>query len=1516
MALLALPLAVLGRVVSSTEAASVARAWAREGVHMGVNLSANVEAVAQQITTNDAPFFAVKLVGGGTVFTAGDTEVAPIVAFTASSEDFSVLDRKSPLWALLNRDLSSRTRVRVQAGAQNAPAKQAQLLSLSSSAALSAAAELQASSNANERAWGNLLAADANAGKRLMAAPKESIGDVCVPMLVQSMWSQSTHDDSRSGQATYNYCTPQTNVPRADGTYTVTNDAVNNAVCGCVATAMSQLMRYHKYPTIPVTNNLTRSCWFDTTQISLTMQGGVYDWDGMTLHPKTDGSLTESNRCAIGKITSDAGIAVKMRYTLNDSGSYISDACQALRDTFHFGQAYYYNATWDGSKHPAGMCDANMLNNAVFANFDAGLPVLFGITGTGGHAIVGDGYGFDGGNAYVHLNLGWSGSSDMWYNLPNIGTGHMFSAVDEIVYNCLTTNKTAAIFSGRVLDVNGALAAGAAVKVYANNSPTLVAEGVVNARGTFAFTLPPAVYDVQISFAGGMQSAALEDVAVNRPNASSRSDITYTDPTGKQGMMTVNNLIASSANSGNVRVDVQLEWADTVRINNPETGAFFASLDDALAAAASDNVLYVCHPTVLNGSAVVDKNVKIVSTNLYNKVTRARDAQLKVASGVTLQLEKQHFVSADEEDASAMIVVASNGVVQVGSDVRVPQGYHTAMTNGFAMAAALTEAVYLTCDAGMNVGDRVGVVLPGVADAALASVNRVLHPTDDELGGEVEEVGGNRHIVWSDMANVDQKDAAVNVNGKNRRSLDSALRHLSTAADTTISLYTNCTMSVPDVTVTRNLKIGSFTSKTWNVLVAPEAGFVVNAGGALEFERTLFDGGARNRDSFVRVNGGTLTLGLYGKLRSFNGTNGVSGAICARNGGTVKMTGTGAEIRGCENLQGKKTSAQVLGGGMTLYGSTAELSAGSITRCFAPTHGGGVFADETSKIHLSGSAVVSDNLCGDKYGVNHEYNDLGVLYTNAVVVKGAFTGTVGVSVYNDLNQAGETFAVADGSLSDADAAAAAGRFFNSHAKYAGETLQAQYDVGTRTYSWCAPKAASQQCTPAAAGVKVVYGGNDAAAEYYARLETALSCLTNAATITLLQTCALAADAEVTYPVLLTAADPSYCLTRGSAGIARNTEFELFTIEICPGASLTLSNLLVDCSRDENLCAVGSAQTGWQYYYKTCPILFYVNYGELTLAEGAKIRNMWGNEETLASCAVGVAGGTLTMLSGSEISACSNTVKMLVQQAGGGAVRVGDAGMFNFFGGTITRCLGQDVGGIAINNESTLRVRGDAKVTLNYLLDGVTEANLTVSDDSTFELSAPLAAATSTIGVMAPVDSCASGDETNRVATIGADLNLMDGDVRTNVAYSAACFRRDTDGARGVLATNLAGVAYVVFTNGVENLGEFPYVPFAFATAIYAGGPSSLILEGLPSLSIQSFTYNGVTKEVSITATNAMKHCYYTLWYNNKPDGDFTYVPNSQKHDAVGPVTFNTTKPDLDGAIFWKVIIDDKPYDAK
>ncbi|MHC1727041.1 MAG: C10 family peptidase [Syntrophobacteraceae bacterium] len=294
-----------------------------------------------------------------------------------------------------------------------------------------------------------------------------SISDVRVAPLVQSRWGQS----SAAGYLCYNYYTP------------------NNYVCGCVATAAAQLMRYHSHPVQGVGAETSYYYYVDGEYKEGNLMGGdgsggPYAWNNMPLVP--DSSITPTQCQAIGALTRDAGLAVNMSYTSSLSGSNTIVAGIALRQTFLYSNSVGgRNYTMSYRTIPT-----EVLSKMINPNLDASLPVLLGITGPyGGHAILSDGYGYNASTLYHHLNMGWSGSSDAWYNLPTVETdNYTFNALFECVYNIYVTGS-GEIISGRVTDPAGNPVEGASITATRSGGGTYTA--ITNSRGIYAIPKIP-----------------------------------------------------------------------------------------------------------------------------------------------------------------------------------------------------------------------------------------------------------------------------------------------------------------------------------------------------------------------------------------------------------------------------------------------------------------------------------------------------------------------------------------------------------------------------------------------------------------------------------------------------------------------------------------------------------------------------------------------------------------------------------------------------------------------------------------------------------------------------------------------------------------------------------------------------------------------------------------------------------------------------------------------------------------
>ncbi|MGA2800900.1 MAG: C10 family peptidase [Verrucomicrobiota bacterium] len=454
--LLWLAAGAFGAQVDATTAASVITGWLRlDQTPFGEKLGGKVNSVETFKDDNGVPmYYVVYLEPSGFVIVSADNQVEPIIAFVRQGRFDPSL--KNPLGALVSRDVPVRVaRVRARGGSQPA---------------------LKIAGNK----WQKLLQSAAGVAQP-MGIPTGSISDLRVAPFIQTLWNQSTADNTTNGPACYNFFTP----PFAAG-------ASSNYVCGCVATALAQLMYYFQYPSIGVGTpsfiiTLTTPAG-GTQQITRKLRGGdgnggPYVWTNMPLDPS--GGATLSQCAAIGALTYDAGVAVHMSYAPSESGAYMSDAKTALVSTFQYNNAVLV----EGTNLDVGVGLFGMIN----PNLDARLPVVFGIDNSfGGHCIVCDGYGYDAfSTLYHHLNMGWGGDDNAWYALPIIDLADTdpFINIDACIYNVFT-NGNGEIISGRVLDTNGVPIPGAnvtATRVGSGSTYTAVAD----ANGIYALVGVP-----------------------------------------------------------------------------------------------------------------------------------------------------------------------------------------------------------------------------------------------------------------------------------------------------------------------------------------------------------------------------------------------------------------------------------------------------------------------------------------------------------------------------------------------------------------------------------------------------------------------------------------------------------------------------------------------------------------------------------------------------------------------------------------------------------------------------------------------------------------------------------------------------------------------------------------------------------------------------------------------------------------------------------------------------------------
>ena len=456
---------------------------------LGMTLGRDVEMV-ETFNDNDGEpaYHIVYLHPSGIAIVSADDLVEPIIGFVNNGTYDPSPD--SPLGALVTKDLNGR---------MAAVRSTFSPLSTFPSVAFTRM----------QQKWSYFIgfAEKQNGGFDLMGQQSicdDNLSDVRVAPLIKSQWDQELiyYDTQTSlGPSCYNYYTPQV-LPGGELSWDKGDKYdgdPDNYSSGCIATAMAQLMLNYQWPveapiqpdfndpnnTVGVGEKGTDGAFVPLVPrvyrnlLGGDEHGGKYKWDDMDFVPDQDTTLAQ--RKAIGAICHDAGVAAKMDYTADGSSTDLFKAKEALVNNFRYG-----NAVW-GSSGADNL--GSGLIGMILPNLDAKRPVILGISGeSSGHSVVCDGYGYDVTETlYHHLNMGWSGTDDCWYNLPTIEcsvSGYEYERGFECVYNVSKESK-GEIISGRILNSDNEPAD--ANVVCLEYEGLLIETAETDANGIFAF---------------------------------------------------------------------------------------------------------------------------------------------------------------------------------------------------------------------------------------------------------------------------------------------------------------------------------------------------------------------------------------------------------------------------------------------------------------------------------------------------------------------------------------------------------------------------------------------------------------------------------------------------------------------------------------------------------------------------------------------------------------------------------------------------------------------------------------------------------------------------------------------------------------------------------------------------------------------------------------------------------------------------------------------------------------------
>lgn len=226
---------------------------------------------------------------------------------------------------------------------------------------------------------------------------------VAVPNLCQTKWGQ---DDP------FNFYTPEIN-----GRHTPT---------GCVATAMSQIMKYFCYPAQGKGKGYYTLSTNTSSRVNENITG-IYEWSKMQNEYK-EADLTDEIRIPVARLMKDAGLATNMNYGTNGSGAFSVLAARG----------FCYNFAYDSLAlhcYYRDFFNDEMWMSTIYKELAEGRPILYtGVSDSGGHAFVFDGVDEEG---KIHVNWGWSGSCDGYYDFADLnpaGTNDHFNVEQSMVF--------------------------------------------------------------------------------------------------------------------------------------------------------------------------------------------------------------------------------------------------------------------------------------------------------------------------------------------------------------------------------------------------------------------------------------------------------------------------------------------------------------------------------------------------------------------------------------------------------------------------------------------------------------------------------------------------------------------------------------------------------------------------------------------------------------------------------------------------------------------------------------------------------------------------------------------------------------------------------------------------------------------------------------------------------------------------------------------------------------------------
>jgi hypothetical protein len=244
----------------------------------------------------------------------------------------------------------------------------------------------------------------ANANAALLPPPVAVVPTV--DQFLTTTWNQQP--SLRNDPPSYNKLTP------------------HNYPAGCGPVAMSQILKYYRSPDSATASNLITTDG-DTGEVQLLTFNDTFNYDLMPDALSNTSTPEEINE--VSKLMLDTGIAMKATYSSTGTSAFDDVMAAAFKSKFNYKSADIINS------------QTGPWETQVQGELDNKYPVIFTLFSTAddyAHFVVCDGYGKDDttqANLY-HLNMGWGGLDNSWYQIPSVSTTQFaFDQMPSVILN-------------------------------------------------------------------------------------------------------------------------------------------------------------------------------------------------------------------------------------------------------------------------------------------------------------------------------------------------------------------------------------------------------------------------------------------------------------------------------------------------------------------------------------------------------------------------------------------------------------------------------------------------------------------------------------------------------------------------------------------------------------------------------------------------------------------------------------------------------------------------------------------------------------------------------------------------------------------------------------------------------------------------------------------------------------------------------------------------------------------------